>query len=80
MKKEKLNYKEMEKFLLNNIKYTYGVSDLLESFTFGMLQSMLQKGMDTDVFETSDKDKFKITIHPIKNEYTTNYFYDIEKL
>lgn len=74
--KENLKYKEMEEYILNNIKYTYGVSDLLESFTLGMLQ----KGLDKDIFETPDNDKFKITIHSIKNEYTTNCFYDIEKL
>ncbi len=76
MKKGNLKYEEMKNFILNNIEYTYGVSNLLESFIFGMKQTNLYE----DIFETPDKDKFKITIKPKKTEYTTDYFFDIEKV
>ena len=53
-----MNYKEMEKYILNNVKYTYNVTKCLKDFINNMQETGSEEGI---FFMTEDQEHFKIT-------------------
>ena len=74
-----MNYKEMEKYIIDNIEYTYNVAKCLNDFINDMQETGNEEGI---FFMTEDQEHFRITRNLKVDEENEKFeeTFDVKKL